>query len=448
MGQKERDRLKVLHEASKGQITQKQAGEHLKMTGRQVRRLLGKLKLEGDRAVIHGLTGRQSNRRVSEEVAKRCLAELGKPECLDFGPTFAAEHLARNLDVQVGRDTVRKWMIAEGLWESQRRRVRGVHQWRERRHCCGELVQWDTSVHEWLEGRGERLYLIAMIDDASSRLVARFALHDTAEENMRVVQIYLVRYGRPLEFYTDKAGMFETTPKGPARRDHEVMAPTQITRALAELGIHRCSAHSPQAKGRIERCFQTLQDRLVKELRLAGITTIEQANVYLEESFLPDWNERFTQSPANPTDAHRPLTELHNLASSLSHVEERRIGSDYTLQFRGQRYQIGKASMGVGMKGKFLRVEARLDGSIAVRHEGRFLEISVCGVKPPSLGPPPAQPIRKDHNRGGRSAWMKDFDLISGRADGQRHATSHPKPKIKTSIRNAGQKQPGGLRVL
>ncbi len=258
MGQKERDRLKVLHETSKGQITQKQAGEQLKMSVRQVRRLLGKLKLEGDRAVVHGLTGRQANRRVSEEVAKRCLAELGKAECLDFGPTFAAEHLARNLDVQVGRDTVRKWMTAEGLWESQPRRVRGLHQWRERRHCSGELVQWDTSAHDWLEGRGERLYLIAMIDDATSRLVGRFALHDSAEENMRVVRCTWSDTGALLEFYTDKAGMFETTPKRPTGRDDEVMAPTQITRALAELGIHRCTAHSPQAKGRIGTMFSNL----------------------------------------------------------------------------------------------------------------------------------------------------------------------------------------------
>jgi hypothetical protein len=412
MGQRERDRLKVLHEASKGQITQKRAGEQLKMSVRQVRRLIGKLKLMGDRAVVHGLAGRQSNRRVSEEVVKRCLAELGKPECLDFGPTFAAEHLGRKLDVKVGRDTVRKWMVAEGLWESQSRRVRGLHQWRERRHCSGELVQWDTSVHDWLEGRGERLYLIGMIDDATSRLVARFALHDTAEENMRVVRVYLTRYGRPLEFYTDKAGMFETTPKKPAGRDGEVMAPTQITRALAELGISRCSAHSPQAKGRIERCFQTLQDRLVKEFRLAGIATLEQANAYLEDTFLPDWNRRFTLAPANATDAHRALTELHNLDSSLSHVEQRRVNSDYTLQFRGQRYQIGKTSVSAGLKGQFLRVEARLDGSIAVRHQGRFLEIELCGIKPPATAPSlPAQPIRKDHNRGGRSTWMKNFDV-------------------------------------
>jgi hypothetical protein len=416
MGQRERDRLKVLHEASKGQLTQKQAGEQLKLSVRQVRRLLGKLNVEGDRGVLHGLTGRQSNRRVSEEVVKRCMAELGKPECLDFGPTFAAEHLARKLEVRVGRDTVRKWMVGEGLWESQPRRVRGLHQWRERRHCSGELVQWDTSVHDWLEGRGERLYLIAMIDDATSRLVARFAMHDSAEENMRVVRVYLGRYGRPLEFYTDKAGMFETTPKRPAGRDDEVMAPTQITRALAELGIHRCSAHSPQAKGRIERCFQTLQDRLVKELRLAGVATIEQANAYLEGTFLPDWNQRFTLAPANATDAHRSLTELHNLDSSLSHVEQRRVNSDYTIQFRGERYQIGKASVRAGMKGQFLRIEARLDGSIAVRHEGRFLEISLCGIKPPPAESiTQGQPVRKDHNRGGRSRWMNNFQVATRR---------------------------------
>lgn len=247
MSQRERDRLKVLHEVSKGQITQRQAGEQLRITARQVRRLLGRMQEVGDRAVVHGLRGRTSNRRISPETEQRAAEVLRQPPYRDFGPTFAAEHVSKQLGQTISKDTVRKWMIGAGLWKSRPRKAKEVHQWRPRRSCAGELVQWDTSVHDWLEGRGERLYLVAMIDDATSRVWARFVRQDTAEENMRVVWGYLERYGRPLEFYTDKAGMFETAPK-PETDATTTPAATQITRALAELGIHRSSAHSPQAK--------------------------------------------------------------------------------------------------------------------------------------------------------------------------------------------------------
>jgi transposase-like protein len=417
MSQRERDRLKVLHEVGKGQITQKRAAEQLKLSERQVRRLIGKLGKRGDAAVVHGLRGRASNRRISPETAQRAIEELSQDPCRDFGPTFAAEHVGKVLGIKVGRDTIRKWLMAAGLWESRKRKIETIHQWRERRACFGELVQWDTSNHDWLEGRGERLYLIAMIDDATSRVHARFVHHDSAEENMRVLWGWLEQYGRPLAFYTDKAAMFETAAKTGSAEEQQVMAPTQITRALAELGIERISAHSPQAKGRIERFFQTAQDRLVKLLRLAGACTIDAANVCLEETFLPDWNQRFTVPAANSTDAHRPLSELHNLAATLSRVEMRTIATDYTVQFQGKRYQIARSSVRVGMKGQTVRVEARLDGTIAMRFEGVYLDISASMSRDPEPEPvaKTGKAVRKDHNRGGRSRWMRDYPVITPR---------------------------------
>lgn len=410
MSQKERDRLKVLDEASKGQITQKQAAMQLRISARQVRRLLQRLGQVGDRAVVHGLRGRTSNRRISGETQQRAVELLRQPCCRDFGPTFAAEHVSKQVGQQISKDTIRKWMIEAGLWQSRPRRVKEVHQWRPRRACAGELVQWDTSVHDWLESRGERLYLVAMIDDATSRVWARFVGQDTAEEKMRVVWGYLERYGRPLEFYTDKAGMFETTARANTGEASK-LAGTQITRALAELGIHRSSAHSPQAKGRIERFFATAQDRLLKGLRLAGASTLDQANTYLDAEFLPEWNARWTVEPANPTDAHRPLTQLHDLGASLSHVESRTVSNDYTFQFRGQKYQIAREDVAVGMKGSAIRVESRLDGTLAARYHGRYLGISLCvPTAEPNPGPS-FKPVRKDHNRGGRSSWMKNFSL-------------------------------------
>lgn len=417
MSQQERDRLKVLHEASKRQITQRQAAEQLKLSERQVRRMLRKLKTMGDSAVVHGLRGRASNRRIGDDTQQKAVEELARPGCADFGPTFASEHLERRLKIKAGKDTVRKWMIAAGLWKPRLRKVDTIHQWRSRRSCAGELVQWDTSVHDWLEGRGECRYLIAMIDDATSRVYAQFVGHDSTAENMRVLQGYLERFGRPLAFYTDKAAMFETTPKR-SSTDGEPQRPaaTQITRALMELGIERISAHSPQAKGRIERFFETAQDRLVKELRIAGICSIDASNEYLAATFLPDWELRFTTKPANPTDAHRPLTGLHDVAASLSHVQMRTVASDYTIPYGGQRYQIARESIQAGLKGRQVRVELRLDGSLAVRFDGKYLDIALCGPKAEQdAGKRPAAPARKDHNRGGRSGWMRDYPLNLGK---------------------------------
>jgi transposase len=253
MTQAERDRLVALKKAKKKLITQKQAAEEIGVTERQVRRLLRKLRRKGDRAVIHELRGRASNRKLSAEVERQALAVLSDPVYRGFGPTLAAEYLLNRHQITVSKETLRQWMAKAGLWKAGHRRVVEVHQWRPRRSRCGELVQWDTSTHDWLEGRGETIYLISMIDDATSRLFARFVRHDTSEENMLLLWAYLERFGRPLAFYTDKAGMFQVAVKSKRQEqreglDRQEMPPTQIARALRELGIVWIPAHSPQAK--------------------------------------------------------------------------------------------------------------------------------------------------------------------------------------------------------
>jgi len=217
-------------------------------------------------------------------------------------------------------------MAKAGLWKAGHLRVVEVHQWRPRRSRCGELVQWDTSTHDWLEGRGETIYLISMIDDATSRLFARFVRHDTSEENMRLLWGYLERFGRPLAFYTDKAGMFQVAVKSKRQEqreglDRQQMPPTQIARALGELGIVWIPAHSPQAKGRVERQFQTDQDRLVKGMRVAGVCTLEAANTYLEEEFLPWWNKTLTVQPPRHSDRH---AEGHGTRRATPGCDDRR----------------------------------------------------------------------------------------------------------------------------
>jgi hypothetical protein len=381
---------------------------------------------------VHGLRGRESNRRIGEKTRQKAVGILSDKLYQGFGPTLAAEHLAKKYGIEVSRETLRKWMQTAGLWKGRRQRKQQPHLWRERRSRCGELVQWDTSDHDWLEGRGtERLYLISMIDDATSRLYARFVRSDSTEENMRTLQGYLEEYGRPVAFYTDKASLFRNNEK--RRRDEpgvdqdsRDMPPTQIGRALQEFGIVWIAAHSPQAKGRVERSFDTAQDRLVKEMRVAGVKTFEAANQFLTEEFLPWWNNTLTVKPARPDDAHRPLDKTHNLAAILSRVETRQVKGDYTVQFDNQRYAIKAGSVVTGLRGATVRVEQRLDGTIAMRFKDRYLTISVCATtaKPAltkaqtKLAPAAKRtPARK-------SQWMKGF-------------WEKPTPSMKDAIRIA-----------
>ena len=285
--------------------------------------------------------------------------------------------------------------MAAGVWKRKRGRVEEVHVWRARRACWGELVQWDTSEHDWLEGRGPKLYLLAMIDDATSRALARFAAQDTTQENFRLLANYLQRWGRPVEFYTDKDSMF--TVNRPFREAEDEAWPealTQIGRALGELGIGWMAAHSPQAKGRVERFFGTAQDRLVKGLRKAGVGTLEEANRYLELEYLPPWSRRFTREPANPTDAPRPLRAEQDLAAILSHVEERVVANDYTIRYNNTQYQRTRTDIRPGLRGATVRVEERGDKTVWVRFRDSYLNVQMCDA---SICPKPlaARPREK-----------------------------------------------------
>jgi transposase len=412
MSQEERDWLDWLKRARDGKMTQRQAAEQMCVSERWVRKLLAQMRREGDGVVVHGLRGQPSNRGIAEALRKRAVQALRDPDWHDFGPTFAGEQLAKRHGIEVSKETVRKWMVAAGLWQSRPRKLKAVHSWRPRRSCYGELVQWDTSDHDWLEGRGDGVrYLVRMIDDATSRSWGRFVRHDGTRENMGVLWEYVERRGRPAEVYTDRASMFAVPPQPGESEEQRRQADrlTQIGRALRELGIHWIAAYSPQAKGRVERSFGTDQDRLVKHLRLAKVKSMRTANEFLEKEYWPEWNERFARRPAATADLHRPLTPQIDLASSLSHVESRVIGNDYTISFAGRRFQIARGDVAAGMKRQPLRVELRLDGSLKARYEGRYVEINECGAKLLAQPPAPRKPPRKDHNGGGKSHWMAGF---------------------------------------
>ena len=422
LSQRERERLKVLHEVDQKHLTQVAAAKRLQVTDRHVRRMLLGLRERGDGALVHGLRGRPSNRRLAAKLQEKILARL-RQRYADFGPTLAAEHLAQE-GFAVSRETLRKWMTRAALWRPRRQRVKAVHVWRERRASFGELVMQDSSPFRWLENRGPACHLIALIDDASSRLWGRFTEQDTTEENLRTLQGWVRRYGRPLAHYTDKNSIFQTAgPQPLAEQLRGDPQRTQFGRALHELGIEWIAAHSPQAKGRIERLFETLQDRLVKEMRLAGIDSIAAANHFLEMRFLPEWEQRFTVTPRSPRNAHRRLGPEHRLEEIFSVRAARRVAADHTVSWDGHRWGVLREDVCAGLRGAAVEIERRLDGSHWLRYRGRYLHLRPCpqplrpsaspsGLRPPGLAertPQPQTKIKPKYHVPAEHPWRKPW---------------------------------------
>jgi len=372
MSGKERDRLKVMAALRERRLRQVEAARRLGLSVRQVRRILARYRAEGDAGLVHRARGRPSNRRLPDLLRRRVMAQVARAY-RDFGPTLAAEKLWERDGLGVSRETLRQWMVAEGLWKP-RRPARQVHLWRPRRSSFGELVQMDTSEHAWFEGRGEaEPVLVSMIDDATGRQAKRFFPSDTTEANLETLGVWLRRHGRPGAIYADRNSIFRVNrpPSGEeARAGRE--AETQFGRALRELGIAYIAASSPQAKGRVERSFQTDQDRLVKELRLRGISDVEAANAYLEAEYVPMLNRRFAVPAASSVDGHRPIRG-YDLGAILSVQTVRTVANDYTVRHGGRRYQIERRSITGGLRGGKVTVEERLDRSVKLRWQGRYL---------------------------------------------------------------------------
>jgi Helix-turn-helix domain len=367
MDQRERDVLKAMHLVLRAERTQAEAATLLDLSVRQIRRIQRKLESGGDSALIHGLRGKPSNHPADAAVKRAALAAYRR-RYAGFGPTLASEKLSEE-GIVASPQTLRRWLMEAGLWERQRRRE--THRSRRpRRSCFGELVQMDASIHDWLEGRGEEVVLITMIDDATSRLWARFYRSCTVQSHMELLRRWLHRHGRPLALYTDRHSIFEPQDKGRLAPDAE----TQFGRALRELEIGLIRARSPQAKGRVERSFGTAQDRWVKELRLAKAGTLEQANVVLER-LLPGHNRKFAKEAREATDAHRSLGIGHDLASILSLRAERTVANDYTVRYENRFWQLHPPAL-AGLRGGKVSVEERLDGTMAILFGTRLLKYS------------------------------------------------------------------------
>lgn len=427
MSRKERDRLKVVEQLRDGRLKQREVAELLGLGVRQVRRILRRYEAKGDAGLVHRLRNRASNRRIKKEVRSKAVRRLSS-RYSDFGPTLASEYLAKEAGIEVSRETVRGWMVEEGLWEVGKQRVRH-RQWRERKACFGELVQMDTSIHDWFEGRGEEAVLLAMIDDATSRLWARFYKADSTRTNMAMLCSYLKRFGRPRAIYADKASHFKTTRRADvdeALRGRE--AETQVVRGLRELEIQYIAANSPQAKGRVERSFGTAQDRLVKGMRLKGVSTIEEGNRYLLEEFLPEWEKRFTVKAAREMDAHRSL-EGYDLKAILAVQETRTVANDYTVKHGGKRYQIERPEITVGLRSSKVLIEERLEGQLKMRWRGRYLRFreiqgqedaarpTLRAATPVGLRPPSVAARVNPGNPAPNHPWRKRTVLSCAKAD-------------------------------
>jgi hypothetical protein len=401
MSRKERDRLKVMAGRDQGRISQAEGARVLGLSVRQFRRLERRYERHGDAGLVHALRGRVSNRRIGPEVRAAAL-EAVQAHYADFGPTLAAEYLAEREGIVVSRETLRQWMILEGLWKGSRPQ-RPHRRHRPRRPCRGELVQMDTSLHDWFEGRGrEPVVLITMVEDATGQVFERFFDTDSTATNMEMLREYIAQWGRPRALYTDWASHFKHTPTAKDRRRAERIQ-TQIQRALEALDIELIAAHSPQAKGRVERRFGLEQDRLVKALRLEGISSREAANAFLAQKYLPRSNARFAVKPACEVDAHRSA-EGFDLDGILSVHHKRCVASDYTVQFLGQTLQIEPGQLSRRTPGMQVVVQERLDGTLALQRSDRYLEFrpipahvhrsaqarqggSALGLSPPSEPP-------------------------------------------------------------
>jgi transposase InsO family protein len=375
--QRELKRLHIIQKVLEGGITQRDAAEVLTLSDRQIRRLVKRVKIEGEKGVIHRSRGRASNRRISQKLKEKVL-KLYRAQYQGFGPTLASEKLGERDSIAINDETLRVWLIESGDWKKLRKR-RAYRQWRERKQYRGEMIQMDGSHHDWFEGRGPRCVFMGYIDDAAGTVFGRFYPYEGTMPAMDSFRRYSKRYGLPMSIYLDK----HTTYKSPGKPSFEdelngTKPLSEFERALKELGVQVIHANSPQAKGRIERFFGTLQDRLVKEMRLRGIRDTDEANRFLTY-YLPLYNRRFAVKPLGKDNLHRKIPKGLNLDSIFCMKTERALRNDFTVAHNKKLYQIEEK-----IRASKVVVQDRLDGSVVMTYKEiplTFREITTRPVK-------------------------------------------------------------------
>jgi transposase len=374
----ERDRAHVVRQVIEHRLSQLEASERLGIGVRQVKRLVRSWRRHGDAGLVSRQRGVVSHNRLAETLRAQVMALL-RDKYADFGPTLAAEKLLERDGIKVSRETIRQMQVALGLWKPKQRRVRRVFQLRDRRLRFGELIQIDGSPHDWFEGRGPRCTLIVFIDDATSRLTAlRFAPVESARAYLETLRCHVLEHGCPLAFYSDRHGIFRVNAKDAQSGDGK----TEFGRVAARLKIEPIHALTPQAKGRVERANQTLQDRLVKEMRLQNICSIEAANAFVP-TFIGFWNGKFAVEPREETSAHRPWTGTpQSLEDALARHEERVLSKALTFSSAGTKYCIKTNGPGTALRGAKVTLHHFVGGGMSVHYKDRLLAATPYATYP------------------------------------------------------------------
>jgi transposase len=416
MSSRELERVEVMGRVASGTLKLVHAAEMLELSYRQTKRLWRQYRKKGPEGLKHGHAGRVSNRGKPKRLRRKVLQLIQKKysgtEEIRFGPTLAAEHLAEEDGIVVDHETLRRWMLAEGLWSRQRKRTK-QHQRRDRKAHLGELVQLDGSFHDWLEGRGPRGCLMDMVDDATSRTEARMGKEETIWAAVGVLLAWIKKYGVPRALYTDWKNVYKRKAT-PAEQLRGQVPLTQFGRMCQKLGIRIIAASTPQAKGRVERVHGVHQDRLIKKLRRQGIGSYEAANRYLEEQYLAEHNRHFAREAAEPEDYHRRKPPARELRQIFRLETERAIGNDWVIRHHGRYLQLQpERKHRRSSKSKALVCEWE-DGSMAIYYQGEKMAFTELAEAPPkAIEPRPAvaqvrlrKPAKPDH------PWRQSYKSI------------------------------------
>ena len=396
LNDKEKQKLGVITSLLERKLTNGQAARKLCLSIRQIQRLKLEVKKHGHLALIHKLKGKPSNHKMSQHHKVKAIS-LVKERYFDFHPTLASEKLEEYHNLHIQPETLRLWMIEEGLWRARKQKRPDYHSWRQRREYFGELQQFDGSYHFWFEKRllneqgfPQEVCLLASIDDATGKIThAKFDLNESVVAVFNFWLEYVKTLGKPVTIYLDKFSTYKINYRN-ATDNSELI--TQFQKAMKLLSIEIINANSPEAKGRVERLFGTLQDRLVKELRLTGISSITEANLFLKTSFVPKFNNKFSVLAAKEGNVHRTLSwkEKVNLKSTFSIKSQRRVNSDFTIQFKNHFYQLEEIQPVTLRPKEKILVEEWLNGTIHLKHKDKYLNYFTLPEKPKKITKQPA----------------------------------------------------------
>lgn len=389
MSQKEIDRLHIVKKIESKEIKVEEGSKLIGISERQTYRVLKKVREEGSKGIIHKLRGKKSNRGYPEEL-KRKVIKIYRTNYSDYGPSLYSEQLTENHNISVDHETIRRWLRSKAITTSMRRK-RPHRKKRERRSCCGEMLQFDGSHHDWFEGRGAECCLLNCVDDSTGKIYLRFAVSENTQDVLLTLWEYVNKYGIPRSIYTDRYNVYRAEGKL-----------TDFGRAMKELNVEKIYAHSPQAKGRVERVNRTLQDRLIKALRREGISNIAEANRYCQKKFIKEYNARFAVNMEVP-DIHRTIEGL-KLKDIFSYKTSRQVRNDYTINLAGGYIQLLKGKSPLPKPKQNVTVIKRLDDSLHIYFNNQELKFCSLKAKPEKKGykiikPAKDHPWRRMNNR-------------------------------------------------